>query len=314
MASWLPDNLRTIGAKATFHQALDAIPTFWQNHCQIETSTSNTETYTFPGFLPEPRLFLNSRQFVGARDFTFNLENNEYELSMIINRKHWEDDQTGLIKARLTEMAEVWGTFQDSLFSLLLTGGNDSGSNGFDGTTFHHDNHTSGSSLGLTFDNNLTSTAAAGTIPTPAELILQMSVIRAAFLSFTDDQGRPFNTLAAQKMRAIVHPDNEGAMYEAMHSTMVGSSGGQTTVGIQAFLEGFDVNPYQASGDSDEMYVSAVAASRKPFIYQERTKLEVVILDGENDVAKHNGVMVLTRQRFVFGYGDPRRSILFTWS
>lgn len=311
--AWSPDNLRTLGAKATFHQALDNIPTFYQNHCQEETSTTNQETYSFPGFLPSPRRFLDSRQFQGMLDFTFNLANYEYELSMIINRTHWEDDQTNLIRQRLTEMAECWGTYKDSLFSALLAAGNVSGSNGFDGVTFHSDDHSSGT-LGATNDNNLANTTEGDTILSATTFLQCIEEARRTFLGYADDTGRPYNQLAVQKLRAVIHPNQERAAVESMNATMVGSSGGQTSVIGGMFLDGYDVNPYQASGDSDEIYFSAVGASRMPFIFQKRSELEVVVLDDVASVADNNGVKVLTRQRFRFGYGDPRRSILMTVS
>ena len=313
MATWLPDSLRTKGAKATFHEVMDTIPTFWQEHCQQETSDTNVETYAFPGALPIPRLFLNSRQFQGMKDFSFTLTNNKYELSTIINRDHWEDDQTGLIKQRMTELGEAWATLKDSLFSTLLAAGNSSGSNGFDGTTFYSADHSAGT-LGAANDNLSTSTAAGGTVATAAEWIARVAVARAEMIAFNDDQGRPFNHVAVGKMRVIVHATQTSALFAAMNATMVGTSGGQTTVGIQNFLDGFDMNPYQASGDSDDVYFTAVGASRKPFIYQSRVPLEIVIMDGVNDVALNEGVKVLTRERFVFGYGDHRRSIRHTWS
>ena len=88
------------------------------------------------GFAPQPREFLNGRQFQNMIDMDFTLTNNEYELSMIINRTHWEDDQTGLIRQRFSELGEVWGSFKDNLFAQLLAAGSDSGNNSFDGTTF----------------------------------------------------------------------------------------------------------------------------------------------------------------------------------
>ena len=314
MALWRPDNLAVQGAKAAFHQAMDTIPTVWQNHVQTIQSTSSSETYTFPGFLPTPREFLNSRQFQGARDFTYTVENNEYELSMNIERKAWEDDQHGLIKARITEMAEVWATFKDSLFTTLLANSNVSGNNSFDGTTFIADDHSAGTT-GQTNDNNLTSSAPSATTITAAELLPLIASVRSSFWSFTDDQGRPFNVgPAMSNMRAIIHPAQERAFTEAMGSNFVGTSGGETPLIAPSWITGWDVLPYIATGDLDEIWFTLVGATRKPFIYQERTPLEVIVLDGANDVAENNGVLVLTRQRFVLTYGDHRRAIMMTVS
>lgn len=307
MAQWQPDELRNKGATAAFNEALATIPSVWQNHCMNVPSTTNAETFVFPGYLPVPREFVDSRSFQGMRDFTFTLTNNTYELSLIINRTHWEDDQKALIRARISEAAEAWATFKDSLFATLLTNGNVSGNNGFDGTTFHTDTRTIGASANI--DNNTTSAATTGTIPTAAELLAEMAIIKALMWRYEDDQGRPFNNGAISKLRLVVPPSYERACLEAFTSTLLGG-GNDNPFGKN--LAEFDVLPY-LTGDT-EMWVNAVGSSRLPFIYQERTPLEVIVLDDAASVAEADGVKLLTRQRFIFGYGEPRRSVLHTFS
>lgn len=306
---WNPTNLATKGALASFHQAIETTPNIWMNHAQMINSTSASEALVFPGFIPAPREFLGSRQFQDARDFTYTVTNKEYELSMLVARKAWEDDQTGLINTRLSEMGEVWSTFKDSLFTTLLANGNVSSNNGFDGVTFHSDDHSAGTT-GLTTDNNLTLAAATGTVFTVGEFQTAVDNVRQSFQGFTDDTGRPYNAQALRNLRVIVHPTQAKSAYEAVNQTaFTGGSGATNEWGNQA-LQGIDVNLYQASGDSDELYFSALGSVRKPFIYQERTALEIIINAGADAVAENNGVLVLTRQRYVLTYGDPRRSIL----
>ena len=308
---WAPSSLATKGALAAFHQAMDAAPSFFMNHSQYITSTTASETYAFPGFLPAPREFLGSRQFQDARDFTYTVANKEYELSMVVNRKSWEDDQTGLINQRLTEMGEVWASYKDSLFSLLLAAGNVSGSNGFDGVTFHSDDHAAGTT-GLTTDNNRTYVAAATTLFTVAEFLGAVDEARQAFQGFTDDQGRPYNAQALTNLRVVLHPAQAKVAWEAVNQTAFTGGSGATNEWGNSVLQGIDVNLYQASGDSDEFYFSALGSTRKGFIYQERTPLEIIVKAGGDDVAENNGVLVLTRQRYILTYGDPRRNLLLT--
>ncbi len=80
----------------------------------------------------------------------------------------------------------------------------------------------------------------------------------------------------------------------------------------------FKVTPLDQSTDFDElpyltgvdtMYVSALAATRKPFIFQEREKLEIIIDQDPAHVAERNGYLVMCRERFRLGYGEPRRCI-----
>ena len=302
---WSPDALRVKGAKKEFHQVMEATPTIWQNHCQIIQSETNAENHNIPGFIPAPREFLNGRQFQGARDFTYNVANNTYELSMIINRTHWEDDQTGLIMARIGEMAEVWATFKDSLFATLIAAGDASGSNGFTGSTFYSDQSIGDSG---SFDNDYDENISATARMTKAEAQIAIGIARETFYSFNDDTGRPFNNVAINNMRAIVPVGHERGMVEAMSEGLVG--GGDTNQFTSSIIQGVDVLPYLSV--TTEIVFSALGSTRKGYIMQERTPLEIIILSDGDSVAENDGVMVLTRQRFRLTYGDPRRSILVT--
>jgi hypothetical protein len=307
---WTPDHLSVKGALAAFHQAVESAPAIHANHTQTYTSTTDTEALTFPGFVPRPREFLDSRQFQGMRDFRYNVTNKEYELSLIVTRKNWEDDQTGLINQRFSETGEVWGEYLDYLFGLLLSNGNVSGNNGWDGTTFHSDSHAAGSS-GLVIDNNVDENITTTTAITAAEFLTLTNSARTAYLSYNDDQGRPFNSQAISKIRFIVPPNHERGAYEAMNQVAFTGGSGATNVYGNAFIDGIDVSPYIAAATT-EIFSSALGSVRKPFIHQERTPLEVIILSGGDEVAKNNGVMLLSRQRFLLTYGEFRRSILHT--
>lgn len=305
MATWKPAGLIVKGAQAAFHQTLDAIPSVWQDHCAIYQSDTAVEPHAFPGFIPRPREFLSGRQIQGLRDFTYNVTNNEYELSIAIDRKHFEDDQTGLIAERMKEMAETWGTFKDYLFAQLLINGSSSGFTAFDGTIFYADTRVIGASANI--DNLTTSVAAADpAVPTTAEFLADLKLSKASIRKYQDDTGKPFNSLAVQDLRVIIPPDFEAPVFEALNATFI-----STTDNVFRGMAQMDVLDYLSA---KVMYVNAVGATRKPFIMQQRMPLEIEILDSPEAVALHNAVLVLCRERFVFAYGDPRRSIEHTYT
>ena len=311
MSVWAPANLILKQALGEFHQAMEAAAPVWKNHCQVVSSTTAQETYAFPGFIPEPRRFLSERNLVDIRDFTFNLENYEYELSFKIARKYWEDDQTGLIKARVREVAEVLATFDDSLFGTLLQNGNVSGNNGWDGTIFHGDTRAIG--LSANIDNSTTTVAAAAdAVPSATELLLALQEVIGAAMAYQDDTGRAgFNAAAASQIRLVVPPILMRACAEAFQSTIIGQSDNPWGRGLAQF----DVTPYLPNGTTtQEIYVNFVGSERRPFIRQERMPWEIVPFAEEANVARENGVLFLCRSRFRFGYGEPRRSVLHTFT
>lgn len=307
---WRPNNLIVKGALAAFHERLGQIPTIYQKHCQTVASTTATETYAWPGMAPVPREFINGRSIQGLRDFTYNVTNNEYELSLAISRKHFEDDQTGLIAARMREMAEVWGTYKDYLFATLVEAG--ASGTAYDAVTFYNASRTIGDSG--TIDNINTSAAATGTTPTAAEFLDALGDAKTQLRGFNDDQGRPFNTLAATQLGVIVPASFERSGMEALNSSFIigDDTAGGSKDNVFKGMASMDVCDYLTS--AAVMHVTALGSERKPFIYQERTPLEVVILDSVDDVAYQNSVLVLCRQRFVITYGEPRRAIQHTFT
>lgn len=305
MATWTPEGLIVKGAQAAFHETLDKIPQVWDKHCAIYPSDTAVEPHAFPGFIPRPREFVNGRQIQGLRDFTYNIENNEYELSIAIDRKYFEDDQTGLIAERMKEMAEVWGTYKDYLFAALLVAGTTG--TAFDGTAFYADTRVIGVSANI--DNLTTSVAAADpAVPTAAEFLATLNLSKGFFRGYQDDTGRPFNSLAVTDLRVIAPPIFEAPIFEALNATFIAS-----TENVFKGMADVDVLDYLGSSNA-VMYVNALGATRKPFIMQQRTPLEIEIIDSPEALALHNAVLVLCRERFVFAYGDPRRSLVHTYT
>jgi phage major head subunit gpT-like protein len=308
MATWKPSNLITKGVTDAFHQAVETTPTIYQNHCTMVNSQTKIEPHAFPGFLPVPREFIDGRLIQGLRDFSLNITNKTYEMTFAIDRSHFEDDQTGTISQRIQECAEVWATYKDYLFTTMLTNGNVAGNTAFDGVVFHGDTRTIGGSANI--DNNLTAAAATTTVPTAAEFVtLGLQDCRATGMLYQDDQGRPFNVVAAKQVRVIIPPAYEAAASQAKNSTLITTNDYGNE--IRGWFD-YDVDPYLTG--ITEMWVSFTGSVRKGFIYQQRTPLEVIVDQEPTHVAKEDAIIVMCRERFVFAYGDPRRNILFTWS
>lgn len=301
MAEFRPENLIAKGAINTFHDTLADFPETWRPYVTEIPSDAAVEQLVWGGSVPEPREFIDGRSIQGMRDFTFNLTNQEFELSIKINRTHFEDDRTGIINMQIQDMAEVWGQFKNSQFATLLTGGG----NAHDGTAFFANTRVVGDSANI--DNTTTLAAGTGTIPTQAEMLNAVVDAKARMRRFESDQGRPYNTSAIRELRVLVPPTYERAAAEATVLTL--NAGGANALSSFATYDVMD----ELTADT-LMYVCAVGNSRKPFIYQERTPVEVRVLDSEDDMALHGGVLVLARQRYVLAFGEFRRAIQVTVS
>ena len=300
------------GVTGRFNKVFDKIPTIYQNHCALYDADTEIMPHAIAGFVPRPREFTNGRMVQGIRDFSFNVTNKEYELTIEIPRKWMEDDQTGAINQRIDEIAETWQTFYDYQFAQLLINGATSTYNGWDGATFYNDSRTIGGSA--TIDNKLTSAAATSTTPTTAEMQTAVRDIKKQLWKFQNDQGNPFNAAVMgmpKPIRFVLPADYEFPFKGAVQSALTG--GGDTNVYVNV-AEG-DVSPYLApTAEATKMYANVVGGSRKPFIFQKRTDLEIKIDNREEEVAKTGVIAIYCRQRYVFAYGEPRMSIEYTWS
>lgn len=300
------------GALGAFHERMASIPEIWPDHFMHVPSTTKTETYAWPGRIPIPRVFENARSIQGMRDVKFDITNITYELTMLIDLEDFEDDQTGTITQRFQELAEVFGTYKDQLFATLLEAGPTTippiGSDSDVTADFFYDDTISFGSSG-TIDNLATSNITLTAINTSAEFLTALNADRVLMANYKDDQGRAgYNALAMTRPVVITSMGHDKGIREALNSTLLG--GGNTNV--DQGLVTHQILPYLAN--TDEFYLNLLGATRKPFIYQQRTPLEIEIDLSKEGMIERNGVLVMCRERFVMQYGDPRRSLQHTYT
>lgn len=308
------------GAIADFQEKIQTAPQIWRDHAMEVPSTSAKETYAFVGSVPTPRVFVNARSIQGFQDFNFDIENQTYELTMLIDLEDFEDDQIGGITMRFSELAEVFATYKDQLFATLLENG-DSTTDGIPplnsaaGAAFlaMYDDTSSIGASG-TIDNLLADSVVANSAPTPAELHTMFAEIRSTMLLYNDDQGRAgFNAVAGTKLRFVIPPQYEMYFAAALNSLFhVGNAAGGSQDNVFRGFGEYDVLPYLSSGTV--FWANFVGATRKPFIFQNRLPLQITVDTSPEGMQERNGVLVMCRERFALTYGEPRRSTQMTVS
>lgn len=305
MATGTLQKLTTKGIRRELQERIDEIPDIWQPHCTMVDSTTEVEPFAWAGAVPQPREMIDGRRIKGLRAYTYDIRNKEYELSVLFPRKWFEDDQTGAIKLRIAEMATAWKAYKPYLFTLMLENGGSAGYVAYDGNTFFHDTRSEGDSG--TIDNDMTSVAAADdAVPTPAEFLAQLAIIKAAMRRFKDDEGRPGNLRAMKQLRILAPGEAEKSILEALNATLISNT--DNVFGRN--LAEPDFNDFFTYGATTcTIFVHAVGDPLKAIIHQQRTPLEIVIYDGPEWVDANNGLLVTLRERFVFAYGQFRRMV-----
>lgn len=311
MARNIYSNITARSTKGVFMEKFNTVPQFWQNYAQTIPSDSPDEEHVWLGNVPSPREFISGRNLVGIRDFTYNVPNKEYELSFIIDQTSLEDDKHGLVNQRIGEMATIWTRYRDVLFAALLNDGQTTGRNSYDGVTFFNDSHVIGASTSPpSSTDDVDNLLADSTITTPATMTLaEMKKVTRTLMLYlqgvTDDTGgEGYNWPAMSQVRLMGNQQFEQVMLEMINSQLTG--GGDSNPFFQNLAEP-DINPYLGLSN-DYLYIAATGdKTRMPVIYQERTSLQIVVLNSADDIAQNHGLMVLVRQRFRMAYGEPRR-------
>lgn len=304
MGVWYPSESTVRGIRGDLEEALDAYPQIWPEHVTRVPSTTQIEPFVWSGAVPKPRKMEDGRRVQGLRQFTYNIENNEYELTVLIDRKTFEDQQIGTVQRRVSELSEAWGPFKDEIVAEMLEAGASTGL-AYDGTAFFDDTRTEGDSGAI--DNNTTSVAAAAdAVPTSAEFLAAMNAIMVLMGGYADDQGRKGTQMTAMRqLRVIGELALNRPILEAIKATQISATDNVFGQGLAEW----DPNPYLTAGSvTRTMYVHAIGApSFRGLIYQERTPLEIVTFSDPQELVRNNGLLIALRQRFVFAYGQFRR-------
>lgn len=305
MATNVYNSITARGTIAQFKEQLNQITPIWPQFCETISSDAPDEEHVWMGTVPDPREYLHGRNYVNVSDFTYNIKNKTYELSAIFDQTSLEDDRHGLIPQRVAEFARIWVTYKDVLFAAALNNAQTSGYNGFDAVTYFNSSHVVGAA---TPDNVLASTASDAEALTVAEMKVVLRQLMLALQGMQDDTGREgYNVGALSKVLVMGNQQFEQALKETIAALLIG--GGDSNPYFLNIAEPV-INPYLGV-TNDYLYMAAVGdSSRMPMLYQERTPVQVNVYNSADDIAENDGLKVLCRQRFRFGYGEFRRMVL----
>lgn len=282
------------GLRSEFFNRFEGTPTYYKDLSTRIVSTGDSETYRWLGTVPKMRTWGTGRLARGLRTESYSVENQKYEATIEVDRDEVADDQTGQIRVRIAELAQRAATHKDLLIAQLLTSGETSGFNSYDGVTFFNDAHVSGSSGSQ--DNKLTYTATDAENPTAAEFKAALKQAIASMLSFKDDQGEPMMT-AATGLVCVVPPTMYFTALEAINASLIDST---TNV-----LEGAArVVSLPWLTDASKWYLLKTDGVIRPFIFQDREPVEFGSLaENSEEGFKREKFLYGVRARYAMSYG-----------
>jgi phage major head subunit gpT-like protein len=249
-----------------FDEALRAQRPVYPTIAMQRRSTGASEPFGFLGGLPQMREWLGDRIFNQLNAATFEVENKEYESSILVDRKDIEDDRFGLYGDVVGGMAEEATNYIDDLVVAELENGGSTPV--YDGQYFYDTDHSWGGSGAQS--NDITSNVTTPASPTASEFKIAFAAAVDAMLGFTNDQGVKFRRGIVNRVDGLVAavPLNmRQAAYEAFESVIIANNS-NVVVDKPVILT------LPGLTSTDKFHVLDVSGRIKPIVVQERRPLK----------------------------------------
>lgn len=282
-------------------------------YCQIERSNTANERYDFTDQLGTMVEWLDERQL---RDFGFrdySLSNRTWESSVKVKREEVEDDQYGLIRRRISGLAQRASVHREQLATSLINGGTATTLHGacFDGQPFFSASHSWTNSEYTTAQSNLRSGTNLGKL----DITYAAANIKAAIKTmqgYRDNTGEFIGAtpthlmVSAQDQFDVIQTLNSQALVIAVEDGSSVIERGSTNP-LASRLQVI-VNQRLTAGTGVLLDLTGF----KPFIFQIRRDLEFGSLEKESERGfMRNEYVYGVDARYNVGYGLWWKAIYF---
>lgn len=119
------ENLRTLGISfnAAFKNGIGMAPTDYMRITSEVPSTTKTQDYGWLGQIPSVRKWVGDRVIQNLKAYSYSLTNDDFELTVAVDRNDIADDNLGIYSPMFTEMGRSIGaTPSELIYALILAG------------------------------------------------------------------------------------------------------------------------------------------------------------------------------------------------
>lgn len=306
-----PDNsaLSERGIRGIFYDALElAAATSWAQQVGLYMpSNTRVEKHRWLGQVPEPRKHFGGLNASPVNDFSLDVTNEDFEITLPFSTHDQMWDQVGHISRRTGELAVAWHDHWNKLTVDMLVA-NDTA---YDGVAFFSDSHSIGDSG--TLNNDLTAgdlgalNVSNTARPTKAEAAAILSDAAAYLYRFKDDRGRPANQ-GARKFMLLCHPSALPGYRNAIADEFYITGGTNELRNLgQSFIA---VAEPRLTSTNVAYFFRLDAPSSKPVILQEAKapSLQIIGPDSEHSI-KNNEVLMVSKACRAAAPGEPRQAL-----
>lgn len=311
-----PDNsdIATKGIRGVFYDALElALSQQWATRIGLMiASDEKTERHRWLGSVPEPRQFFGGLNASPLRNYSLNVTNNDYELTLEMSLHDWRRDKIGHAARKVAELATAWADH----WNKLAVGVFENNDTAYNGTALFSSTHSIGDSG--TIDNLLVAgdlgslNVSDTTAPTKAEAAAILAGLAAKMWTYKDDYGRPANQ-GAKSFVCILHPTIFPGFQSAVADELYIQGGSNELRGLGL---SFDIVVEPRLASATVLYFARTdGISSKPLILQSELEptLQVVGPDSEHAI-KNNSILYVSKACRAAAPGEFRQVIKATIS
>ena len=312
-----PDNsgITERGIRGIFYDTLElAARDMWSVRLGLPVaSDTKTEKHRWLGSVPEPRRHFGGLNLQPLRNYSLDITNEDFEVSLPISLHDWERDKISHLSRKVAELSVSWADHWNVLSTEVL----ENNDTAYDGVALFAGTHSIGDSG--TMDNDL----AAGDVPalnvadasraTKAEASAILTGLSAYMFGYKDDYGRPANVMA-KNFLLVCTPTQYPGFRQAIADELYvqGGSNELARLGLN-----FDVvaEPRLTGGDSVVYLARTDGISQKPFIHQREKEPDLQFCGPDSEHAiKNNEVVYVSKARRAAAPGEFRHIVKATLS
>jgi phage major head subunit gpT-like protein len=291
-----PASIRALNTtfNGIFRDAYDSAPVFYTDLVTPTPSSSKSNTYGWMKKIPQMRRWVGERVIHGLSSHGYQIENEDYELTLGVDRNDFDDDNLGQYDPLMRMMAQNAAEHPQRLLIDLLNNGHLSSATCFDGQNFFDTDHpVSAEKPGLGTQSNY---QTAQTLSSTS-----LFAMRAVMSSFKGDDGVPMG-ISANVM--LVPPALEKTALETVVALTVSTGG----TNVAATLNIRVIVVPELGGDATKDKTWYLLDTRKvlrPFIHQKRSPAKLVSMTDVTDtnVFMHKEYVWGVDGRYAIGYG-----------
>lgn len=290
-----------------YQKAYEYAQPWHQEVVTVGPSGSRETKYGWIGKILRPRKWVGERTLLNLAAREYGIINDDFELTIEIERNDIADDQLGMYVQGIDLIGEQMKLHPDDLVYYLMTYGDSATQQatdigtlvnpiGFDNLSYFNGSHPIDmNNVALGTQSNLFNSTTSGVLPCNNQ---NWAFLRAQMLAYKGEDNRPMGIVPD---RLVVPPALELIAYQIANATIiaqaVGANAAQAQSNVVPMLSG-SVKPLmvpQLAGADDTWYAMATKKAVRPFTYQVRKAPQFIPLDKPNDM------QVFLHKKFIYG-------------